>query len=125
MPMQGTHICQVAVAVAVAGAVCVRAVVAIRSPRVNSTCNTQNAKRQSGIQFARLVLLHFEFCILHYVCHASSASPLRLGSVNTKPAASRKNAEVTLSASPIPMPGCVAITPIVYGAIAPAIRPML
>ena len=55
----------------------------------------------------------------------SSAWPLRSGSVKTSAAASRKNADVTLSARPMPMPGSVAITPIVYGAIAPAMRPML
>ena len=36
-------------------------------------------------------------------------------------APSRKNAEVTPSASPMPIPGKVAIAPIVYGATAPAI----
>jgi hypothetical protein len=41
----------------------------------------------------------------------SSASPLRSGSVNTRPAASRKKAEVTPSARPMPMPGSVATRP--------------
>ena len=45
--------------------------------------------------------------------------------MKTSAAASRKNAEVTLRARPMPIPGCVAITPIVYGATAPAMRPML
>jgi hypothetical protein len=45
--------------------------------------------------------------------------------VNTSAADSKKNADVMLSARPMPTPGIVAITPIVYGAIAPAIRPML
>jgi len=57
--------------------------------------------------------------------YASNACPLRSGSVNTSAADSKKNADVMLSARPMPMPGCDAITPIVYGATAPAIRPML
>jgi CubicO group peptidase (beta-lactamase class C family) len=57
--------------------------------------------------------------------HASSAWPLRSGSVKISAAASRKNAEVVPSARPIPMPGSAATAPIVYGASAPAIRPTL
>src|SRR5262249_18012903 len=55
----------------------------------------------------------------------SSACPLRSGRVKISTAASRKNTDVEVSASPMPTPGQVAITPTVYGASAPRVRPKL